>query len=204
MRYHRPTELIGNKEIKLIHVAASKLGLPRDAYEAILLGAAGVDTSKRLTFKGYEAVMRRFKELGFKLFYKSPSPSVPSPQGRGNYPPPPRGEGQDGGAKMRPFREPVRGKDRVPGPGRTLGDYATADKQAKIYALWEDVARVKTPKALRAFIHNRLRIRVDSIAWLTEYEANKVIEALKAMQEREITKKEPPAYDGPLSGYREE
>ncbi len=161
MNYHRPAELIGKKEIQLIHVAASKLGLPRDAYEAILLGAAGVDSSKKLTFKGYEAVMRRFGELGFKLFYKEPAPGASRPA-----------------KKMRPFTDPVRGKDRV-----KMGDMASPEQQEKIYALWEDVGRNKTPRGLRGFLFSRFS--VSDMRFLDKFKAQQVIEALKSIRKRE-------------------
>ncbi len=183
MRYHAANELIGPNEIKLVHVAASKLGLPREAYEAVLLGAAGVASSKHLTFAGYEKVMRRFKELGFKLYFKSPSPSVPSPQGRGNYPPPARGEGQGGGGKkMRPFTEPERGV------------WLSKAKQRAIYGLWEDVARVKTPKGLRSFLRNRFK--ADDVRFLDEEKGDMVIEALKQMKKRMD-----PKWSGKLGDY---
>jgi Bacteriophage Mu, GemA protein len=78
MNYHRPADVIGNKEIRLIHVAKSELGLPDEAYRAVLLGATGKDSSKLITFREYEKVMARFKELGFKVFYGGSKAAPPA------------------------------------------------------------------------------------------------------------------------------
>jgi len=58
---------IGSHEKKVLHARARELGLDRDAYEAVLLGAAGVDSSVHLDEDGYRAVMERMDELHEEL-----------------------------------------------------------------------------------------------------------------------------------------
>lgn len=56
---------ISVKQIQVIHVAKSKLGLSDDDYRDILRNAAGVASSTDLGEAGFEAVMFRFQQLGF-------------------------------------------------------------------------------------------------------------------------------------------
>ena len=57
---------LSRKQIAMIHVAKKQLGLCDEDYRAILLHEAGVDTSRDLDSDGLDAVMQRFKVLGFK------------------------------------------------------------------------------------------------------------------------------------------
>ena len=57
---------LSRKQIAMIHVAQKQLGLCDEDYRAILLHEAGVDTSRDLDSDGLDAVMQRFKVLGFK------------------------------------------------------------------------------------------------------------------------------------------
>lgn len=53
--------------IKLIHTARRQLGLDDAAYKAILLGAAGIESSKELVSESqFNEIMQAFKNLGFK------------------------------------------------------------------------------------------------------------------------------------------
>lgn len=54
------------KHTSIIHVAKAQLGLTDDDYRAILQSVAGVDSSTKLTGAGFDAVMHRFHQLGFK------------------------------------------------------------------------------------------------------------------------------------------
>lgn len=56
---------INKKQIALIHVAATKLGLTRDEYESILKTHGNVESSVDLDRWGLEKIMRLFKDLGF-------------------------------------------------------------------------------------------------------------------------------------------
>ncbi len=58
--------MISAKQKTLLHVAASKLGLDRDAYEAVLQAQAGVRSSTELSNEGFDKVIRRLEELGFR------------------------------------------------------------------------------------------------------------------------------------------
>ena len=53
--------------IKLIHTARRQLGLNDDAYRAILLGAAGIESSKEIASESqFNEIMQAFKNIGFK------------------------------------------------------------------------------------------------------------------------------------------
>lgn len=150
MRYQDPDKLIGNTEKAVLHIAKAELKLSREDYEAVLWGAAKVNSSKELTYTGYRAVMDRLRELGF-----TPKKT-----------------------RMCPYTEPV--------PGRRVArgvEMATPEQQAKIYALWESFARIKTPEALQSFL--KKSFGVASMNWLTSAKAVKVIEALKSMAGRQ-------------------
>jgi len=72
--------VIGRKKKALIHIAKDDLHLDEESYRQILKGVAGVESSTRLTREGFEKVMKRFQEMGFKglLLY----PYHPVPKGR--------------------------------------------------------------------------------------------------------------------------
>ena len=72
--------VIGQKKKSLIHVAKSNLHLDDSSYRQILKGVAGVESSTELTREGFEKVMKRFQEMGFKGLL--PSPYHPVPRGR--------------------------------------------------------------------------------------------------------------------------
>jgi hypothetical protein len=72
--------VIGQKKKSLIHVAKSNLHLDDSSYRQILKGVAGVESSTELTREGFQKVMKRFEEMGFKGLL--PSPYHPAPKGR--------------------------------------------------------------------------------------------------------------------------
>ncbi len=74
------TIAIGQKKKALIHIAKEDLHLDEESYRQILKGVAGVESSTRLTEEGFEKVMRRFQEMGFKGLL--PHPYHPIPKGR--------------------------------------------------------------------------------------------------------------------------
>ncbi len=71
---------IGRKKKALVHIAKEDLHLDDETYRQILKGVAGVESSTQLTVEGFEKVMRRFEEMGFKGLL--PSPQHPVPKGR--------------------------------------------------------------------------------------------------------------------------
>ena len=71
---------IGRKKKALVHIAKEDLHLEDESYRQILKGVAGVESSTQLTVEGFEKVMRRFEEMGFKGLL--PSPQHPVPKGR--------------------------------------------------------------------------------------------------------------------------
>jgi hypothetical protein len=81
--------VIGRKKKALIHVAKDDLRLDEESYRQILKGVAGVESSTQLTREGFERVMKRFQEMGFKGLLLHPYNPVPkgrlipsgSPQG---------------------------------------------------------------------------------------------------------------------------
>ncbi len=80
---------IGRKKKALVHIAKENLHLDEESYRQILKGVAGVESSARLTKEGFEKVMARFQEMGFKGLLRDPYHPVPkgrlipvgSPQG---------------------------------------------------------------------------------------------------------------------------
>jgi len=72
--------VIGRKKKALIHIAKDDLHLDEESYRQILKGVAGVESSTQLTKEGFETVMKRFQEMGFKGLL--PHPYNPVPKGR--------------------------------------------------------------------------------------------------------------------------
>lgn len=62
---------IDKKQIKIIHIAKSKLNLSDDQYRDILQGHYGKASSKNLTFKEAHDLIEYFKSLGFRIEGKS-------------------------------------------------------------------------------------------------------------------------------------
>ena len=56
---------IGKKEIALVHVAKSQLGLTEDEYRG-LLSSIGVSSSKELDYRRFDELMNQFRARGFK------------------------------------------------------------------------------------------------------------------------------------------
>lgn len=71
---------IGRKKKALVHIAKENLHLDEESYRQILKGVAGVESSTQLSTEGFEKVMRRFQEMGFKGLL--PHPYHPAPKGR--------------------------------------------------------------------------------------------------------------------------
>ena len=80
---------IGRKKKALVHLAKADLHLDEESYRQILKGVAGVESSTLLNREGFEKVMKRFEEMGFKGLLRHPYHPVPkgrlipagSPQG---------------------------------------------------------------------------------------------------------------------------
>ncbi len=71
---------IGRKKKAVVHIAKGDLHLDEESYRQILKGVAGVESATQLTEEGFEKVMRRFQEMGFKGLL--PHPYHPTPKGR--------------------------------------------------------------------------------------------------------------------------
>ena len=71
---------IARKKKALVHIAKEDLRLDEESYRQILKGVAGVESSAQLTKEGFEKVMRRFREMGFKGLL--PDFYHPIPKGR--------------------------------------------------------------------------------------------------------------------------
>ncbi len=57
--------MLSKKQIALVHVARSKLGLSEPEYRAAL-ESVGVESAKNLDQAGLDALMRHFRSLGFR------------------------------------------------------------------------------------------------------------------------------------------
>lgn len=62
---------ISQSKISLIHVAINQLGIDDNEYRAILRSVANVTSAKELSEKGFNDLMNKLSELGFKT--KTPS-----------------------------------------------------------------------------------------------------------------------------------
>lgn len=71
---------IGRKKKALVHIAKEDLQLDEESYRRILKGVAGVESSTQLNREGFEKVMGRFQEMGFKGLLSHPY--HPAPKGR--------------------------------------------------------------------------------------------------------------------------
>jgi len=71
---------IGQKKKALVHIAKKDLHLDDESYRQILKGVAGVESSAQLNREGFEKVIQRFQEMGFKGLL--PHPYHPIPKGR--------------------------------------------------------------------------------------------------------------------------
>jgi len=69
--------VIGRKKKALVHIAKGDLHLDDESYHQILKGVAGVESSTQLTREGFEKVMKRFQEMGFKGLLSHPYQPVP-------------------------------------------------------------------------------------------------------------------------------
>lgn len=76
--------MISNAQKAVLHVGKSQLKLDDETYRAILREQGGVDSSTDLTEKGFDAVMSRFDQLGFRPIggrkrrrWSNPKPSNP-------------------------------------------------------------------------------------------------------------------------------
>lgn len=58
-------QLIQRKEIALIHIAKSQLGLTEDEYRGIL-SSVGASSSKELDYQRFDELMNQFRARGFK------------------------------------------------------------------------------------------------------------------------------------------
>src|SRR5512143_2757128 len=58
--------MLSRGQIKLVHIAKTRLGLTEEEYHEILELYGGVHTSKDLSPAGFFNVMEHFKELGFQ------------------------------------------------------------------------------------------------------------------------------------------
>lgn len=66
-----------------IHIAKKDLGMEDDAYRAMLMDVAKVDSASKLDFHGQFAVLQRFKELGWKPKFRKIGPKSHKPKWTG-------------------------------------------------------------------------------------------------------------------------
>lgn len=65
--------MVSRKQLSLVHVAKTKLGLTDDDYHAILRQIANVESSHNLDNIGFTLVMEHFERLGFKSSFRARS-----------------------------------------------------------------------------------------------------------------------------------
>jgi hypothetical protein len=70
-------EAINRKQLQIIHVALSQLGLDDTAYRVMLKNRYRVESSKDLSYREASDLIDHFKRLGFRLKTKRPEPQNP-------------------------------------------------------------------------------------------------------------------------------
>lgn len=70
---------LSKRQIALIHVAKTKLGLDDDLYRAVLVNLCGVTSSKELDQAGFDTVMGFFEWRGFKPMTRNGANYGPRP-----------------------------------------------------------------------------------------------------------------------------
>ena len=68
---------IGQKKTAVVHIAKEDLHLDEESYRQILKSVAGVESSTQLSQEGFQRVMRRFQEMGFRGLVRQPYRPVP-------------------------------------------------------------------------------------------------------------------------------
>ena len=68
---------IGPKKTAVVHIAKEDLHLDEESYRQILKSVAGVESSTQLSQEGFQRVMRRFQEMGFRGLVRQPYRPVP-------------------------------------------------------------------------------------------------------------------------------
>ena len=58
--------VMNKKQLGLVHIAKQKLKLSDEVYRDILRSYGGKESSKDLSYEGFEKVMKKMRELGFK------------------------------------------------------------------------------------------------------------------------------------------
>ena len=71
---------IGQKKKALLHIAKRDLHLDEESYRQVLEAVSGVESAARLDRVGFEKVMERFQQMGFRGLL--PHPGRPIPRGR--------------------------------------------------------------------------------------------------------------------------
>jgi len=148
-------ERLRRSTIKLIHVAKRQLGVDDDNYRTILHAATGKTSCKDMSLPELNRAMDSFRKLGF-----TPTSSEPKR-----------------GKKLSPrtrHKQPIS-KTQI---DKIRALWITAYQEGVVSSRYED-----GPGGLNQFV--RRMTQVDRIDWLkSPYQANKVIEGLKAMLRR--------------------
>jgi len=142
-------------QIQKIHIAVEVLGLSRREYEDKLQELFGVRSSKGLTYRQADEMLKVFKQAGWIETITKKSNK--------------KNKKQYGFGKNKYENLSGRGKP-----------YAKPRKLRLIEVLWREVSNEKTDEALQKFIYKRTGI--SHITMLCNSDANICITALKAMQ----------------------
>lgn len=147
---------LSREQIAVVHVAAHQLRMSNEEYRALLMGVAGVNSSRGLDEAGFRAVMRRFEQLGFT--HGKPraaaraAPTAPAAPGYGER------EGMATPAQVRLIR--------------------------KLWAVWTQGRgdASESERALNRWIEGRYH--VSNLRFVDVVTAQKALEGLKAMTQR--------------------
>ncbi len=139
---------ISKTQIQKIHIAKKQLKLNDETYREMLSGY-GVASSKDLTYKQAEDLLRRLEASGWKPTGIKPPAGID--------------EKKWGKQKF----EDLKGRGE---------EYAAPQQLRMIEARWKDVTGNEPDKGLNKFI--KRVVNIDSIEWLRQSHVKKVLKAL--------------------------
>jgi phage gp16-like protein len=138
------------RDIQLIHVARSQVGMDDETYRNLLKDRFSVDSSKNLDWKQREQLLKHFKTLGFKVRSSGKSAKT---------------------GKMVSANKA--------GASRPLADDPESKKIRFLWLLLHELGAVKNPSETALAAYVKRIAKVDALQWLNGDQATTMIETLK-------------------------
>lgn len=152
-----------NRQKAIIHAAKAQLNISQATYDGMLEGY-GVTTSKNLTYKQAECLIRDFEKLGY--VQKIKPRNVVKNEGRG------------------------WGSEKFEYLSNRDPEFATPKQLRMLEAMWREVSRLKTDESFESFVKSKTKI--DSIEWIGQKHVKQLRAALQDIKNKipkpEVTK----------------